>query len=53
MYKLVEQIENINNVYTSEDNYIFVDKNENVYLNDVKSVQYRKRIIFVFERDVS
>ena len=46
MYKLVEQIENINNVYTSEDNYIFVDKNENVYLNDVKSVQY-KSIYFV------
>jgi|GEM_PF-4962767 len=40
MYKLIKLIENIQNVYTSLDNYIFVDKNDNFYLNGIKESSY-------------
>ena len=46
MYKLIKRFENIQNVYTSLDNYIFVDKNDNFYLNGVKESAY-KSIYFV------
>lgn len=51
MYKLINRIENIQNVYTSLDNYIVVDQNDNFYMNGVEESSY-KSMYFVLGRHI-
>jgi hypothetical protein len=48
MYKLIDKIINIQNIYTSSDNNIFVDKEENYYLNGTKENLYNS-VYFVLD----